>query len=627
MLLKQGLILSIGLLLSVTMLSQELYMPRDVKEAYKNKTRTLSGSPGANYWQNRGVYDIEITLNPPDRSIVGKESLTYTNNSPDTLTYLNFKLLLNEHKPGAARLGQTNEDYLTDGIHIDTFSVNGIKQVWSDKNDGTNKLISLPNPLFPGKSVEMNIDWHYKVSVESGREGAIDSTTFFLAYFYPRVAVYDDYSGWDRMTFTGSQEFYNDFNDYNLKVTVPKNYIVWSTGDLQNPNEVLQDKYADLLNESMTSDEVIKIADQEDLKKGQITKQNKTNTWKWKADNISDVAFAVSDHYNWDAASVVVDSTNMRRASVQAAYDEESEDFKKMVGYAQDALSWFSNNYPGVPYPFSKSTTVRGFADMEYPMMVNDSSTPDDDFTRFVVEHEIAHTYFPFYMGINETRFGFMDEGWATALEYLISIADLGEPQATENFQKFRVNRWINSNSIEDDLPIIVPSSVLSGSSLGNNKYGKAALGYLALKDMLGDQEFKKALQGYMERWNGKHPNPWDFFYSINDVSGKDLNWFWDAWYFSYHYIDLAIEDVKIENGNTLIKLKNIGGMPAPVDITYTLKDGSTRKSHVSPAVWSKNLSSTTVQIKGVKDITKVNLDGGIFMDADTSNNSWSKNK
>jgi len=627
MYLKQGLMLSIGLLLSTVVLSQELYMPRNVKEAYKNKTRTLKGTPGENYWQNKGAYDIEVTLNPPDRSVTGHEKIIYTNNSPDTLNSLNFKLLLNEHKPGAARLGQTREGYLTSGTHIDKFTVNGTEQEWSDKNDGTNKFVNLPNALLPGGKVEMKIDWHYKVSEESGREGAIDSTTFFLAYFYPRVAVYDDYSGWDRMTFTGSQEFYNDFNDYTIKVNVPKNYIVWSTGDLQNPNEVLQKKYADLLEKSMKSDKVIKIANQNDLKEAQITTQNETNTWKWKANNITDVALAVSDHYNWDAASVVVDSTTMRRASVQAAYDEESEDFKKMVSYAQHALSWFSNNYPGVPYPFSKSTTVRGFADMEYPMMVNDSSTPDDDFTRFVVEHEIAHTYFPFYMGINETRFGFMDEGWATALEYLISTADLGEAQATENFQKFRVNRWINGNTMEEDLPIIVPSNILSGSSLGNNEYGKAALGYLALKDMLGDQEFKKALHGYMERWNGKHPNPWDFFYAINDVSGKDLNWFWDAWYFSYHYIDLAIENVKTENGNTIIKLKNIGGMPAPVDISYTLKDGTKGISHVSPAVWSKDLSSTTVQLKDVKDISSLNIDGGIFMDADTSNNSWTSNK
>lgn len=286
-------------------------------------------------------------------------------------------------------------------------------------------------------------------------------------------------------------------------------------------------------------------------------------------------------------------------------------------------MKWFSNNYPGVPYPFSKSTIVRGFADMEYPMMVNDSSTPNDDFTRFVAEHEIAHTYFPFYMGINETRFGFMDEGWATALEHLISISDLGEEQAVENFQDFRVKYWINDTSMEEDIPIITPSNILSGRALGNNEYGKAALGYLAMKDLLGDEMFKKALQGYMERWHGKHPMPWDFFYSFNDITGKNLNWFWDSWFFSNNYIDLAIEDVQISGKDAVVELKNIGGMPAPVDLVITAEDGTVSKKHLSPEIWKDNLKQTTVKIQNAKAIKSIELEGGIFMDADTSNNTW----
>ncbi len=573
------------LLLSAVGISQELYQPRDIKAAYSEKTRSQTGSPGENYWQNKGKYDIELTINPPDRVVKGSEQITYINNSPDTLKHLNFKLILNNHKPGAARLGQTSEATLTKGIVIDKYLENGEEKEWKDKNDGTNKSIELGKPLPPNDSIDLGINWHFELAEQSGREGAIDSTTFFLAYFYPRVAVYDDYSGWDRMTFTGSQEFYNDFNDYNLSVTVPEDYIVWSTGDLQNPEEVLQPKYANLLKKSMTSNEVISIAGVADLQNKEITKDG-TNTWKWKANNITDVALAVSDHYLWDAASVVVDPETGRRASVQAAYDEPSKDFQKMVGYGQHALQWFSNNYPGVPYPFSKSTIVRGFADMEYPMMVNDSSTPNDDFTRFVAEHEIAHTYFPFYMGINETRFGFMDEGWATALEHLISINDLGEEQAIKNFQDFRVNYWINDTSMEEDLPIITPSNILSGRALGNNEYGKAALGYLAVKDLLGDEMFKKALQGYMDRWHGKHPVPWDFFYSFNDISGENLNWFWDSWFFSNGYIDLGIEEVEKAGENTIIELKNIGGMPAPVDLIITTEDGSVQKKHLSPAIW-----------------------------------------
>lgn len=614
------------LFFSVSAFSQELYVPRDVKKAFDNNTRAKDGTPGENYWQNTASYDIKLNLAPPNRKIEGSEVIRYTNNSPDTLKKLNFKLFINQHKPGAARLNQTDKDYFTSGIHIDSYKENGTEQDWDDSNDGTNKFIELKKPLEPNESVELAIDWHYKVSEKSGREGAIDDNTFFLAYFFPRVGVYDDYDGWDRMIFTGSQEFYNDFNDYNVEVTVPKNYIVWGTGDLQNPGEVLQSHYADLLKKSKTSDEVIKIATQEDLKKKQVTAQNETNTWKFKASNITDVALAVSNSYNWDAGSVVVDRKTGRRASVQAAYDPPATDFKKMVQFGKHSLKWFSENWPGVSYPYSKSTIVRGFADMEYPMMANDNSHPDNpDFTRFVAEHEIAHTYFPFYMGTNETRFGFMDEGWAVTLEYLIGIDDLGGKKATENYKSFRVDRWINDSSMEQDLPIITPTNLLRRPAMSNNEYGKASLGYLALKDYLGDKKFKKALHGYMDRWKGKHPIPWDFFNSFNDISGKDLNWFWKSWYFSNNYIDYAIEKVNTTSGDTRITLKNSGGMPAPVNIDVVMKDGRKKRFHQTPEIWKDDQDTVEITLEAIKNPKSISLNGGIFMDADRSNNEWSK--
>lgn len=615
-------ILSLGCCLLVTTigLSQQLYKPRNIKQAYENHTRAIDGKPGENYWQNKAIYNIKLQVAPPDRTVIGEEEITYINKSPDTLRNLVFKLYLNNHKPGAARLHQVAEDYLTSGIHIDGYKENGTERAWEDKNDGTNKRIQLSQPLAPNDSIQLSITWHFKVSKQSGREGAIDSTTFFLAYFYPRVAVYDDYNGWDTMTFTGSQEFYNDFNDYNFEVTVPQDYLVWATGDLLNPEEVLQEKYAELLETSMTSDSLIHIATPKDLEEANITASKDSLTWKWKARNITDVALALSDHYNWDASSVVVDNKTGRRASVQASYDDQSKDFHHMVEYGKHALDWFSNNYPGVPYPFQKSTIVRGFADMEYPMMVNDSSVDDFDFARFVVEHEIAHTYFPFYMGINETRFGFMDEGWATTFEHLIGTADLGAERAIKDFKNFRVNYWINDSSMEEDLPIITPSNILSGAALGNNEYGKAALGYLALKDLLGDEMFKKALQGYMDRWHGKHPVPWDFFYSFNDISGKDLNWFWNSWYFSNNYIDLGITDVKASKDNLRIVLKNYGGMPAPVDVIVDFKDGNSRIYHQTPSIWEKDPKTAVINIDDVKNIIRIHLRHGIFMDADRSN-------
>lgn len=433
--------------------AQSLYMPRDIQNAFKKETRSLDGKPGKNYWQNHGRYTISIDVAPPNRTIKGVEQITYFNNSPDTLKRLNMKLILNIHRPGVARFGGASNDYLTPGIQIDDFLVNGTKKNW-DNNlaAATNQMISLPVPLLPHDSVKMNITWHFEISKESNREGMIDSTTYYLAYFYPRVSVYDDYNGWDTLAFLDEQEFYNDFNDYTLNVTVPKNYLVWSTGTLRNSGQVLQPEFAKRLAQSMTSDSTIHIATAQDLANKNITAQNPTNTWTWTAANISDMALGISDHYDWDAASVLVDDATHRLASVQAAFPDKSEDFHHSVQYSRNALGWFSNNWPGVPYPFPKMTVFQGFADMEYPMMVNDSHETDLGFAQMVQDHEIAHTYFPFYMGINETRYGFMDEGWATTLELLIGTTEKGKKPAEDFYKKFRINRWIHDPATTEDV-------------------------------------------------------------------------------------------------------------------------------------------------------------------------------
>ena len=276
--------------------AQTLYIPRDVKRAYDNGTRSADGKPGPKYWQNHARYDIAVTAAPPLSTVKGTETITYTNNSPDTLKQLNIKLILNVHRPGAARLGNTEPDYLTSGIQIDTFLINGEKKAWNNEQaSGTNQGVGLKKPLMPHDSVKLNIAWHFDASKQSGREGKIDSTSYYLAYFYPRVSVYDDYNGWDRVAFVDAQEFYNDFNDYTLKVTVPKNYIVWATGTLQNPKQVLQKQYADRLQKSMTSDSTIHVATIDEVTGNKVTAQSATNTWVWTATNISDVAVGLSN--------------------------------------------------------------------------------------------------------------------------------------------------------------------------------------------------------------------------------------------------------------------------------------------------------------------------------------------
>jgi hypothetical protein len=603
---------------------QPLYMPRAVKQAFAKGTRSLDGKPGAKYWQNHGRYAITVTAAPPDRAIRGTEQIVYTNNSPDTLRRLVMKLFINIHRPGAPRDEGASENYLTSGVHIDAFSVNGTATPWhDDARFFTVQPVALPTPLVPHDSVRLSLDWHYEISKEAGREGMLDSTTYYLAYFYPRVAVYDDYNGWDTMDFTDAQEFYSDFNDYDVTVRVPANYIVWGTGTLTNAQELLQPDFLARFHSSFASDTTVRIATKSDLAAKSVTKQNGVNAWHFTATNVPDMAFALSDHYDWDGASVVVDDATHRRSSVQAAYNDTAADFHFMVQFGRHALDWLSHNWPGVPYPYEKSTIVQGSADMEYPMMVNDGSNADTTFSRFVAEHEIAHTYFPFYMGINETRYGFMDEGWATTFEYLMGVADLGREREEMFFKQFRVNSWAHDPSPLEDLPIITPEDVLKGVAYGNNAYGKPSLGYLAMKDMLGDAEFKKCLHAFMDRWHGKHPIPWDFFDTFNDASGKNLDWFWSNWYFSNNYIDLSLRGVTKTGAGYTATIDNIGGMAAPFDLRVTYADGTAETVHRTPAVWRANQRSTTVSIPAEKVVKSIEITNGIWVDADVTNNKW----
>jgi hypothetical protein len=615
--------LLIALLTINQLCAQDLFMSRDILQAYKNGTRSLDGNPGKNYWQNHARYDITINVAPPDKMVTGHETISYFNNSPDTLRNPSIKLYVNIHKPGAPRENPVQADYLTSGVQIDAITVNG-QTMDVPPSEGTfvNMPLRLPQPLAPHDSVQLSFQWHYEVSKQSGREGAIDPTSYFIAYFYPRVAVFDDYNGWDRMPFDDAHEFYSDFNDYVVTVNVPKNFIVWGTGTLQHPEKLLQPEILKRYQQSLTSDATVRIVTPADLSAKNVTAQNETNSWQFVANDIPDMAFGISDHYNWDGCSVVVDDKTNRRAAANAAYLDAAGDYHYVAQFARHSLNWLSHNWPGVPYPYEKTTVFQGFADMEYPMMVNDEAFSDTTFARFVAEHEIAHTYMPFYMGINETRYGFMDEGWATTFEYLIGTADLGEATATNFFKQFRVDGWINNPAADQQIPIITPGDNIVGEGLGNNEYGKASLGYLAMKDLLGDDMFKKCLQAYMSRWHGKHPLPWDFFYTFNDVSGQNLNWFWNNWFFSTNYIDFAIEEVKANGDNYSVVLKNIGGMDAPVNVIVQYNDGTSDTLHQTPAIWKNNQQKATVSFKAKKSVQSISLDGGIWMDADESNNT-----
>lgn len=622
-----------------------LYIPRDIRNAYAKGTRQSDGRPGLNYWQNTSEHDIRLTVNPPGRRIEGEQDIVYTNNSPDPLPVLIFRLYMNAHQPEAMRETVVGKEFFTPGISIDDFSIDGVSKAWDDPASplaGANAPgstihgIVLDKPVPPKGKVRIRMRWHYELVKDAGwKEGAIDQTSFYLAYFYPRITNYSDYGGWDTVPFTLGREFNNDFNDYRVAVTVPRDFVVWATGTLDNAGDVLQPAVRKMLGASFSSDKVVTLAEAADIKAGKITARAQQLTWKWQADNVPDFAIAISNNYRWQAASVVVDPATGRRTSVQAAYADSASDFKPMVETARKALKFASTAYPGVPYPYPKTTIVLGSADEEYPMMVNDSSNignaeaaklPENAFTDFVATHEILHSWFPFYMGINEKRYPFMDEGWTTAFEYLRNREVLGVPAADELFKDFRVKLvgWQNPSS-GNELPIITPHDSLYGqtSVFAFNQYGKAALGYLALKELMGDAAFRAALHEFMVRWHGKRPLPWDMFNSFNDTSKTDLNWFFSNWFFGYNYMDIAVGDVKQETGGYRVSVRNGGGMAIPFDIRAEYSDGSSESFQQNPALWKSNPRLVEVSIKSSKALKSLTLDSGIFVDFNPADNTW----
>lgn len=306
---------------------------------------------------------------------------------------------------------------------------------------------------------------------------------------------------------------------------------------------------------------------------------------------------------------------------MHAAYSDTASAYRKMVQDGRYALNWFSHQLPGVPYPYPKMSAFEGNADMEYPMMINDTSIEGPNGRR-VTNHEIAHSWFPFYMGTNETRYAFMDEGWASTLELLIGRSYAERDVIDDLYKLKRVKPWIQSARPGGEVPIITPSNELK-AAYRFNAYNKPSLAYMALIDLLGEDLFKKCLLEYMGRWNGKHPMPWDFFYTFNDVSGRSLNWFWNNWFFSTYYVDLSLRKVEKSDNGYAVYVRNTGGFAVPFDVVISYEDGTLERIHQSPAVWEQNEKEVVVHLGTDNLIRKITLDGDLFMDANINDNSW----
>lgn len=596
----------------------KLTLPRNLPAAYEKGTRTSSGQPGSKYWQNTGNYTFDINFNPDTRLLTGKVHIEYINNSPNTLQHILFKLYPNIYKKGSIRMMSVMPSDITDGVRISSFICNGTT-IDSNKLsiDGTNMMVSV-SPLATGDTARFAIQYAYTLNKTSHiRTGEIEPGAYFIAYFFPRIAVYDDIDGWNREPYTGLQEFYNDFGSFKAAITVPVNFVVWATGELANCNEVLNDTYCQRLQQAEQQDGIINIIDSADLQQKNITRQNATNTWKFSASKVTDFAFAVSDHYVWKSTSVVADGATKRRTRVDAVFNPAHKDYNEVVDFGRKTVWAMSNVFPRWPFPYSHVTIVDGLDQMEYPMMVNDNPLQSRIETIELVDHEVFHMMFPFFMGTNETKYGWMDEGWATIGEWIISsIIDSSVKD------DYGVSGYERVAGTETDAPISTLSTQMNGSSYFVNSYPKPALGYLYVKDMLGDSLFTTALHYYIQQWQGKHPIPFDFFNCLNTGSGKNLNWFWKRWFFDGGVPDQSIKKVNKTASSFNITIECTGHKPLPVDLTLNFADGTTERFHRSIAVWEK-ANTVTLTLPAKKAVKSITL-GGIYVpDVNRKDNVW----
>ncbi|GAA3957896.1 M1 family metallopeptidase [Mucilaginibacter dorajii] len=590
-----------------------------LQKTYTKGTRTQGGAPGKNYWQNTANYTIKVGFDPKTRLVSGTVGIDYVNNSPDTLKRVLFKLYPNIYQKGAARDRAISPSDITDGVTIKSLSQDG-QLLDSTKRRIANTNMSLkPKAISPKQSTHFDIAYAYTLNKTSHiRTGQVDEGAFFIAYFFPRIAVYDDIDGWNEYPYKGSEEFYNDFCHFNAEITVPGDYQVWATGNLKNADEVYNPKYVKLITAANTYDKVTDIVTEADLAAGDITKKNPTNTWKFEADSVTDLAFATSNHYIWKASSLVVDPKTNRRTRVDAVFNPAHKDYFEVINYARKTVETMSYKFPKWPYPYPHETVFDGLDQMEYPMMVNDNPLEQSEDAIELTDHEIFHTMFPFYMGVNETKYAFMDEGWATIGEWLISPEI--DPKITDLYGISAVN---GSAGSEQDVPIMTLTPGLLGIAGFTNNYPKPAFGYLYIKEMLGDELFTKALHNYISLWHGKHPMPYDFFNSMNAGAGINMNWFWKNWFFDNGIPDLAISKVSHVAKNYTATITSIGNKAVPVHLTIYYADGSTQTAGKTIACWAKGNKTTTVSFAAKSAIKQIVLGTTYDVDSDKSNNVW----
>lgn len=604
--------------------SSLLNIPVNYKDAYEIGTRSMDGYPGDYYWQNKAIYKMGVYVFTEEGRIKGKGEINYINNSPDELEIIVFKNYQDIYQKGSTRNVYVDPGDLHDGLVISKIGINGTNYLNEQvlRKDGSNMFLVLPEELQPNDSVQISINWEFSIPEHYlHRFGKYSDQSFFLAYWYPQIAVYDDVDGWNYFQYEGMQEFYNDFNNYEVKINVPAGYVVWSTGVLQNSSEVFETKFSQRYREVYNSIDPAFIIDSVDIHKSQVTRKKKWNQWYFIANNVTDFSFALSNEYMWKGTSVKSEASSKVEVFVSCVYPPVNKNFDKVLNIAVETMKELNLKSPGVKYPFNEYTIFCGSEGMEFPMMSNQGDKDSREETVFVTSHEITHAYFPFLTGINESKYAWMDEGLTMLLPYEVQMRldSLTDPLAQS------VSIYNSVAGTELDVPLMFPSVLLGANGFTSYQvqaYHKSFVALYVLKKMIGDSLFLNSLRGFIEVWKEKHPSPFDFFNYLNNNTSMDLNWYWHDWFFSSLYPDLAVELKETNSLQKVISIKNTGGLPLPVDLNIKYDDGSVKRIHYKADVWKNDDQIIDVKIESYKNPVTIFLGNNHVPDIYPKDNS-----
>ncbi len=551
-----------------------------------NDYRNGAGAPGHGYWQQRADYDIKVSLDDEKQKISGSETIVYYNNSPDVLSYLWMQLDQNIFKQNSlSNLSRTTsplKNMQFDGYDVMmNYLFDGGYNILSVKDEKGNSLrytivntmmkIELPTAMQPKSTFKFSIDWNFNINNEN-INGARCGYEFFeedknyiyqMAQWFPRMCVYDDVNGWQHKQFLGTGEFYTEFGDYKVSITVPSDHVVGSTGVLQNPKEVLQQSWIDKLKKAETSDKPVIIISQEDAIKNEKSRAKDTKTWIFHAENVRDFAWTSSRKFIWDAMGVKVGE---KLVMAMSYYPKEGNPLWEKYSTQAIAITLKVYSRYTVNYPYPVAISVNGsIGGMEYPMICFNGPRPEKDGTYTsrakyglitVVIHEVGHNFFPMIINSNERQWAWMDEGLNTFCQYLT------EQEWEEKYPSGRGEARNIVSYMSADPSVINPIMTNSESilQLGNNAYGKPATALNILREtIMGRELFDQAFKEYATRWAFKHPQPADFFRTMEDASGVDLDWFWRGWFYGTEPCDIAVTNVtkyRIDTQNPEVEKK-----------------------------------------------------------------------